>query len=113
MFAVHVIRFSPDAFLFAQVVLCIVALYLLGQLGLTFLVDVSDIFYFFRSGEGRGVRGAGRGQVGFFFLMQKSQEGGGVSPGGGRGRGAGRVSEGNWRGGGQIFFFTAEIPTKL
>ena len=40
-----------------------------------FLVDVSDIFYFFCSGEGKGVRGTRKGVGGPVFCW-KSQEGG-------------------------------------
>ena len=62
-------------------------------------MDVSDIFYFFCSGEGKGSpRCQERGGVGFFFL--KSQEGGFSQDreGGGAGRG--------WEGVcGEIFFF--------
>ena len=57
------------------------------------LADVSDIFIFFRLGEGEGgVRGRREGGVVDFLL--KIPEGGGVSRR--RGRGAGRVSAANW-----------------
>ena len=63
------------------------------------LVDVSDIFYFFGSGEGKGESEApgGRQQVGFLF-MKLPGGGGGCSQD--VGRGAGRVSGGNLGGGG-------------
>ena len=70
-----------------------------------FLVDVSDIFYFFLLGEGEGgVRGARpRGRGRFFFL--KSQEGGGVSRGGGGAGGClSRIGEFFLGGGVNIFF---------
>ena len=66
----------------------------------TLLVDVSDIFYFFCSGEGKGgprrQKGGGRGR----FFIENSRRG--VLPGERRrgGRGAGRVSPGNLGGGG-------------
>ena len=63
------------------------------------LVDVSDIFYFFCSGEGKGEsRATGRGGVGFLL---KITGGGGES---GRGQRGPRVSTGNWGGGVNIFF---------
>ena len=69
-----------------------------GEVGddrrLKFLVDVSDIFYFFCSGRGKGggveVPEGGGGSV---FLL-KSPGGGGLQDG--RGRGAGRVFAANW-----------------
>ena len=74
-----------------------------------YLVDVSDSFLFFpfwgRGGESEASGGRG---------LLKITERGGVSPGEGgggpRGRGAGRVSAGNW--GAKFFFFAAEIPAK-
>ena len=66
-------------------------------------MDVSDCFYFFRSGGGEG-----GGQVGCF--IQKSKEGGGLL-GGGRGvEGPGGCLRGI--GGGLNIFFGAKIPTK-
>ena len=73
------------------------------------LVDVSDIFYFFCSGEGRrGCPNCRKGGVDFLVKI----------PGGGsRGRGgAGRVSVANWgiRGGGLNFFFAGpKCPPSL
>ena len=67
------------------------------------MADVSDIFYFFCSGTGKGEsEGAGRG--GRFFIENPTR--GGVSR---RGRGVGRVSAANWGflggGGGENVFF--------
>ena len=75
-------------------------------------MDVSDIFNFFLldGGEG-GVRGDREG--GLFFIENAKK--GGVSKGG-EGEGAWRVSAGNFGGGGggcNIFFFGAEMSTKL
>ena len=67
-------------------------------------VEVSDIFYFFCSGEGKG--GPGRQGAGGAGFLLKSPGGGGGSPTGGRGaRGAGRVSVGNWGGGVEAKYF--------
>ena len=74
-------------------------------------VDVSDIFNFFCSGEGKGESEAPGGGGGRFFI-ENSRRGGGSPGRGGGGRGAGRVSARNSGGGSQIFFFGAEIPTK-
>ena len=61
-------------------------------------MDVSDIFYFFCSGEGKGESGApGGGGEDFLFENPKR---GGVSWAGGGGGGAGRVFAGNLGGGG-------------
>ena len=69
-------------------------------IGEKFLVGVSDMFYLFRSGEGKEESEApGRG-------------GGVVSQKGGAGARGGRVSARNLGGGGEIFSFGAEIPTK-
>ena len=75
-------------------------------------MDVSDIFYFFCLGEGKGESGAtGRGGGSVFLL--KIPEGGGASPTRGGGRdGVGRVFAGNWGGGAKYFFFGAEMPAK-
>ena len=70
-------------------------------------MDVSDIFYFFCSGEGKGESGATWGGVGFLLKIPR---GGGVSQEGvGGGEGAGRVSAGdlgNLGGGGAKYFFS-------
>ena len=67
-----------------------------------YLVDVSNIFYFFCSGEGKGeLEAPGRGGGRFFFIENPRR--GGVLPReglGGGGRGAGRVPAGNLDGGG-------------
>ena len=64
------------------------------------LVDVSDIFYFFCLGEGKGeVRGAGRGRG--TILIKNSRRG--VSRGRG-GEGPGACLRGIWGGGGVNFF---------
>ena len=75
-----------------------------GQDSQLFLVDVSDIFYFFSAREGEGgVRGAGRGWGSVF--NSKSQEGG-VQDGRGQGAGGGVCGEfGNLGGGGLNIFF--------
>ena len=75
--------------------------------GHSWLVDVSEIFYFFCSGRGRGSpeRQGGRG-VGFFVLIIPGE--GGLPGGGGRERGGreGVCRElGNWGGGGAKFCF--------
>ena len=76
------------------------------------LVDVSDIFYFFCSGEGKGVRGARKpvGGVSFFFFSENPRRGGSSQQkGGGGGRGAWRVSAWNLGaegGGGAKYFFS-------
>ena len=78
------------------------------------LVDVSDIFIFFLllgGGEG-GVQGAGRGWGDFYG---KSQEGGGLPGGWGRGVRAGMVFVGILAGGGggaKYFFVGAEMSTE-
>ena len=74
-------------------------------------MDVSDILYFFCSGEGKGESEAPGGWGGRSFYG-KSQEEGSTGWVGARGRGAGRVFAGNLGGDGAIFFFGAEIPTK-
>ena len=72
-----------------------------------FLVDVSDIVYFFFSarGSGRGSPGRQGGGGGSVFLLKIPGEGGGL-PGGGWGEGAGRVSAGNCGGGGAKYLFS-------
>ena len=75
-------------------------------------MDVSDIFYFFCSGEGKGESEALGGAVG--FSLKVPGRGGGVWRGGGH-PGMGVCLRGIWEfgGGGQFFFFFgAEIPTK-
>ena len=73
-----------------------------------FLVDVSDIFYFFSArGGGRGSprRRPGGGDGGSFFIEKPRR--GGLQDG--RGREAGRVSAANWEfwgGGGAKYFFS-------
>ena len=65
-------------------------------------MDVSDIFYFFCSGEGKGgVRGDREG--GGRICIENARRGGGVSRGGRDGEGAGSVSRES--GGGANFFF--------
>ena len=85
------------------------------KIGAFFTIKLgSDIFYFFYSGEGKGVRGARKG-VGGVFLLLKIQEGGfSQKRGGGGGRGAGRVSAGNLGGGGAKYFFSGpQCPPSL
>ena len=63
-------------------------------------MDVSNIFYFFCSGEEKGeCEEPGGGWVGF-FLKIPGGGGGGLRGEGGGDRGARRVSAGNWGGGG-------------
>ena len=66
-----------------------------------YLVDVSDIFYFFCSGEGKGGESEVPGEGGGDDFFIENPRGGGVLPGGGGrgGREAGRVSAGNLGGG--------------
>ena len=63
-------------------------------------------FIFFCSGEGKGESEALGGWWGRFFI--ENPRGGGFS----RGARAGRVFAGNLEGGGDFFFFGAEIPAK-
>ena len=88
-----------------------------------FLVDVSDLFYFFFAAWGGG-RGSQRCQEwGGRFLLEIPGGGGGLSPRRGRGRGAGRVSAANWgfwggRGGGGLrganyFFSEPKCPPRF
>ena len=76
-------------------------------------MDVSDIFYFFCSGEGRGSPRRQEGGGGAIFLWKIPGEGVSWVGGCGGGGGAGRVFAGNLGRGGKYFFFWAEIPTKL
>ena len=55
-------------------------------------VDVSDIFYFFCSGEGKGLRGARKGVGGVGLWSPRREE-------------DGRVSAGNFEGGGGLNIF--------
>ena len=74
-------------------------------------MDVSDIFYFFCSGEGKGESGA-TGRGGCRFLLKIPGKGGGGLPGGG-GEGAGRVSAGHLGGRGlNIFFGGPKCPPR-
>ena len=57
-------------------------------------VDVSDIFYFFCSGEGKGEPPRRREGGGRFFI-ENPRRGGGLPGGWVGGRGAGRVFAGN------------------
>ena len=62
-------------------------------------MDVSDIFYFFSSGEGKGESGAtGRGRGSAFFIENPRRGGGG-------GEGAATVSARNFGGGGGLNIF--------
>ena len=74
---------------------------------LDFLVDVSDIFYFFRSGRGKGESEAPGGGIGFFL---KIPGGGGVSPAQEGPRGREEFGRG---GGGKVFFFGGEMSAKI
>ena len=73
-----------------------------------YLVDVSDSFYFFCSGRGKGESKAAEGVDRFFFCIENPREGGGGSPGGGGAEGAGgclrRTGEFFLGGGLKIFF---------
>ena len=74
------------------------------------LVDVSDIFLLLRGGEGGAREGGGR-----FFFENPQVPGGGVVPGEGGLRVAGRVSAENWRGGGteQAGFSRKDFPPDI
>ena len=75
-------------------------------------MDVSDIFHFFCSGEGKGESKAPGGVGRRFFFIEIS--GGGAFPGEGVGGGVpGGCLQGIWGGGGNFFFFGAEIPAKF
>ena len=78
------------------------------------LVDVSDIFNFFCSGEGRGSPSRQEEPETVFFLKIP---GGGGFPGGGGGAGAKgcprRIGEFGGGGGAKYFVFGAEMSTKL
>ena len=82
---------------------------------LNYLVGVSDIFYFFCSGEGKGVRGARKGCGG--PVSTEKPRRGGVHPGEREragGRGAMRVSAGNFFGGElNIFISGPKFPPRL
>ena len=67
------------------------------------LVDVSDILYFFCSGEVGESEATGKG--GGRDSIENPREGGGLPEGGG-GQGAGRVFAGNLGGGGAKYFFS-------
>ena len=72
------------------------------------MVDISDIFDYFRLGGGEGgVPRRQEGGGGWFFLL-KFQEGGGLAGEGGGG-GAWRVSVGNLAGGGKSFLSKMSI----
>ena len=75
-------------------------------------MDVSDIYFFFCSGAGKGESEAPGGGGGGIFTLKIP--GGGVSrAGGGRGVRGREGVYGKFGGGGQIFFFGAEIPTEI
>ena len=67
---------------------------------MNYLVDVSDIFYFFFSGGGEGGVRVARKGVGFIENPRR-----GVSSRRGGGRGTGRVSAGEFGGGGGDSYF--------
>ena len=78
--------------------------YFSGVLGV--LVDVSDIFYFFCSGDRKGESKAPGGGGGGRFLIENPRGGGGLTAGGGGGaRGREGVCGKLGRGGGAKFFF--------
>ena len=75
------------------------------------LVDVSNIFYFFRSGRAEGeseAPGRGGGRV----FIENPRRGGGGSPSRGGGEGPGGCLRGILGGELHFFFFGAEMPTK-
>ena len=74
------------------------------------MADVSDIFYFFSLGRGKGESEASGGRGSSIFIEIPK---GGGSPGGGGAEGPGKCLRriGTWRGG-LIFFFGAEMSTK-
>ena len=69
-----------------------------------FLVDVSDIFYFFCSGEGRGTGATERGGGSVFFIENPRR--GGESPKWGGGREGRECLRGIWGSGGAKYFFS-------
>ena len=72
-------------------------------------VDVSDTFYFFCSGEGRGGGGGARGGGGWVDFLLKNAKGGGGLSGEGVGRARGREGvcrEFGGGGGGAKYFFS-------
>ena len=79
-----------------------------------YLVDISDIFYFFCSGEGKGVRGARKGVRGVGFLLK-------ITGGGARREGEGGGGPRGWEGvcgelegGGAKYFFPGpKFPPSL
>ena len=78
------------------------------------LVDVSDIFYFFSAlGRGRGSSRRWEGGGGRLSIENPRRGGSPGREGLGGGGGWERVSGELGGGGGKIFFFGAEIPTKL
>ena len=81
-----------------------------------FLVDVSDIFNFFCSGEGKGESGATGREGGRFFFLKIPGGGGVIQEGVGVGEGTGRVSAGNLGelGGGAKYFFSGpKCPPRI
>ena len=84
---------------------------LLQKVAFHFLVDVSDIFYFSCSGEGKGESEA-PGRWGGDFLL-KIPGGGSPSRVGAGGRGAGRVFAGIFGGGGVNIFFWGRISHQV
>ena len=80
----------------------------------TNLADVSDIFYFFLAGVGKGRRRPS-GWPGARFLLEIRGRGGGAEEvaGAGGGKALGACLGGGGGGGAKLFFFRAEVPTKL
>ena len=75
-----------------------------------FLADVSNIFYFFLLGAGGGGSPRRQEWAGVGFLLKIPGGGGGGSPTRGGGRGAGRVSVGNFWEGAKYFFSGPKCP---
>ena len=72
-------------------------------------MDVSDIFYFFCLGEGKGARGARKGFGGVSILLKIPGGGGSPRREEGGGRGTWRVSAGSL-GGAKYFFSGLKCP---
>ena len=70
-----------------------------------FLVDVSDIFYFFCSGEAKGEPEGPGGGGGRFFMENPRRGGGGFPPAGGGRGGEGREGVSGEFGGGALNIF--------
>ena len=73
-------------------------------------MDVSDIFYFFCSGGGRGFEAPERGEGGRIFIENPTRGG---SAGGEGGEGPGGCLRGIGGGGGKYFFSGPKFPPRV